>query len=143
MKELRLSLISKWFEITQKLIKKEDYRNITPYWCNRFILVYGQVMSKKWWELNFMRDGERVLTWIIDNIAMGNFTFKPFTHNIMTLGYPSNSEVNKFKKFEHAGIEIGYGKEEWGAEPNKLYFIIKHGKQLIEIELDKEVQDGN
>jgi len=23
------------------------------------------------------------------------------------------------------------GKEEWGAEPNKLYFIIKHGKRLL------------
>ena len=46
----------------------------------------------------------------------------------MTLGYPSNFDKERIITFEHKGIEIGYGKEELGAEPNKLYFIIKHGE---------------
>ena len=62
------------------------------------------------------------------NILLENMTFKQFTTNTMTLGYPSNSDKERIITFEHKGIEIGYGKEELGAEPNKLYFIIKHGE---------------
>ena len=54
--------------------------------------------------------------------------FKRFTHNVMTLGYPKSTDSEKIKIFEHAGIEIRAGKPEWGAEPDKLYFVIKHGK---------------
>lgn len=32
---LRLSLKSKWFEMTKAGIKTEDYRDITPYWIKR------------------------------------------------------------------------------------------------------------
>ena len=32
--------------------------------------------------------------------------------------------------FENDGIDINYGREEWGAEPDKLYFVIKLGKKL-------------
>jgi hypothetical protein len=31
------------------------------------------------------------------------------------------------KNFEHKGIEIRTGNPDWGAEPNKLYFVIMHG----------------
>ena len=54
---------------------------------------------------------------------------KPHT-NTMTLGYPKSNDSERILKLEHKGIEIGYGKPEWGAEPNKLYFIIKHGAIL-------------
>jgi hypothetical protein len=127
--DLRLLLKTKWFEMT-KGIKGEDYRLPAPYWCNRLILVYGQTMSKKWWELNFMRGGKRTLPWISDNFAMGNFDFKPFTTTTLTLGYPSATDTDRIIQFEHAGIEIRTGNPEWGAEPDKLYFVIKHGKRI-------------
>lgn len=63
------------------------------------------------------------------NLDNWYLSFKLFDYNVMTLGYPSKEDRSRYKTFEHKGIEIGYGKEEWGAEPNKLYFIIKHGKQ--------------
>ena len=50
----------------------------------------------------------------------------------MTLGYPKSTDTDRILKLEHKGIEIGYGKPEWGAEPNKLYFIIKHGSIINE-----------
>jgi hypothetical protein len=53
--------------------------------------------------------------------------FKHFTHNTMTLGYPSNTDKDRIITLEHKGIEIRTGNPEWGAEPNKLYFVIKHG----------------
>ena len=48
----------------------------------------------------------------------------------MTLGYPKGTDTERIVEFEHAGIEIRTGNPDWGAEPNKLYFVIKHGKQL-------------
>lgn len=33
-------------------------------------------------------------------------------------------------KFEHKGIEIRTGNPDWGAEPNKLYFVIMHGELI-------------
>ena len=54
---------------------------------------------------------------------------KPST-NTMTLGYPSKNDTERILKFEHAGIEIREGNPEWGAEPKKIYFVIKHGKKL-------------
>ena len=37
---------------------------------------------------------------------------------------------NRIIKYKHEGIEIRTGNPNWGAEPDKLYFVIKHGKQL-------------
>lgn len=48
----------------------------------------------------------------------------------MTLGYPKSTDTERIIKFEHAGIEIRTGNPEWGAEPGKLYFVIKHGKRI-------------
>ncbi len=126
---LTLSLITNWFIMTNKLIKKEDYRIITPYWCNRFVLVNGEARSKIWWQDKFNCSGGTI-RWIIDNISIGNFSFKKFDFNTMTLGYPSKNDESRILRFEHAGIEIRTGNPEWGAEPNKLYFVIKHGARI-------------
>ena len=67
---------------------------------------------------------------IVRDIERGVITVKQFTTNTMTLGYPKSTDTDKIKVFEHKGIEIGHGREEWGAEPNKLYFIIKHGARI-------------
>jgi len=55
---------------------------------------------------------------------------KTFDCNIMTLGYPKNGDTERILKLEHKGIEIRTGNPEWGAEPNKLYFVIMHGATL-------------
>lgn len=50
--------------------------------------------------------------------------------NTMTLSYPKSTDFERVLKLEHKGIEIRTGNPEWGAEPNKLYFVIKHGRFL-------------
>jgi len=45
----------------------------------------------------------------------------------MKLGYPKGSDTKRILVLPHKGIEVGYGRTEWGAEPKRLYFIIKHG----------------
>ena len=128
MKNLQLSLINKWFEITKAVIKTEDYRNITPYWCNRFILVHGEIKPKSWW--NKKQEHHGFADWIVANIGIGNFSFIGFTQNTMTLGYPKSTDTERIIKFEHKGIEIRTGNHEWGAEEGKLYFVIKHGNPI-------------
>lgn len=133
MKELRLSLKSEWFIMTDVELKLSDYREITPYWCNRLLLVDGKIMPQKWWVEKFNYTG-KIFTdntkWIIDNIAINNFSFKPFTCNTMTLGYPKNGDTERIIQFEHEGIEIRTGNPLLGADEGKLYFVIKHGKRI-------------
>lgn len=117
--ELRLPLKAKWFEITKAGIKTEDYRELTPYWYSILCLYDGKKKTKRFWEFYILN------TFDFDTNKVG---FKKYEVNVMTLGYPSNTELNKIKKFEHAGVEIRAGRVEWGAESNKLYFVIKHGK---------------
>jgi hypothetical protein len=129
MKNLQMSLILFWFSMTKNLIKKEDYRSITPYWCNRFLLFNGENKSKKWWNQEFFRHGTFEDT--IENIELF-CSFKSFEYNIMTLGYPKAGDSERILKLEHKGIEIRTGNVEWGAEADKLYFVIKHGNVINE-----------
>ena len=121
MNTLRLQLITKWFKMTKDLIKGEDYRLPTPYWYSRLCLYNGKKQSKKFWE--FYRKN-------ISSFDINRVTFQKFDTTTLTLGYPSNSDKERIIEFENLGISIGYGKEEWGAEKDKLYFVIKHGKRV-------------
>ncbi len=129
MKKLRLPLKKQWFEMTRVGIKTEDYREITPYWCTRLLLVSGEKKSQKWWKEEFIRMKEEDLT-LQKMLDFGLCSFIPFDQNEMTLGYPKSTDTKRIINLEHKGIEIGYGKAELGAEPNKEYFIIKHGDIL-------------
>lgn len=113
--------------------KTEDYREITTYWCARFILVEGKIRSIQWWIDEFEYSEKTQISieaHIFKHFYLGSFIFKQFTTNTMTLGYPSNDQTERIKRFEHLGIEIREGREEWGAEKGKLYFVIKHGKRI-------------
>ena len=124
MENLQLSLIEVWFKKTESLIKKEDYREITPYWCNRFLLFNGEKKPKLFWQGRLQFFGAQ-------NIIESEYiSFQYFETNTMTLGYPKTTDTDRILKYEHAGIEIGYGVKEWGAEPSKIYFVIKHGNKI-------------
>ncbi len=120
MANLRLPLKKQWFEMTKSGEKTEDYREITAYWLRRLTyqktrLLYTDIQD----EIIALNEGKQLSEC---------FEFLNFDFNIMTLGCPSNNKTSRILKLEHKGIEISYGKSEWGAEPNKLYFIIKHGQ---------------
>lgn len=112
--ELRLSLKTKWFEMTKAGIKTEDYREITPYWIKRLSFVPNIGSSLDYPQKKQFKDG----------------VFKSFQTNTMTLGYPKSTDSDRILKLEHKRIEIRTGNPEWGAEPNKLYFVIMHGEPL-------------
>jgi len=111
---LQLSLKTKWFELTKSGIKTEDYRELNEYWFKRL----ASEDYKQYWGLG-------------DFIKYANNhpykCYKDFTKNTMTLGYPKTGDSERILRLEHKGIEIRTGNPEWGAEPDKLYFVILHG----------------
>lgn len=113
--------------MTKAGIKTEDYREINDYWCRRLLRIKREIEHLSWVELiDELNDGISVEY----KMKSVDGTFKQFTTTTLTLGYPSKTDAGRFIHFEHAGIEIRTGNPEWGAEPNKLYFVIKHGKRL-------------
>ena len=129
MKNLQLSLKKQWFEMTKSGIKTEDYREITPYWCSRLLLSFrGDKMSVNWWKYKD-ETLQGTQSEIKENIEL--FTnFRRFDINTITLGYPKSTDNFRILKIEHKGIEVRTGNPEWGAEPGKLYFVIKHGCEV-------------
>ena len=115
---LRLTLIGKYFKMTKDLIKGEDYRKINPYWCNRLLEYEGKNISKSQFEALFNNNKYDTVIHFIKE----NYNFKNFDTTIITLGYPKNTDTDRIIEFENLGIAIGYGKPEWGAEQNKLYY---------------------
>lgn len=123
MKNLRLSLKTKWFELTRAGIKTEDYREINHYWIKR-------LMSKRYNDLYpIEEEAMGIINFPDPNFLVSNHSQK-FDLNVMTLGYPKATDTERILKLEHKGIELRTGNPEWGAEPEKLYFVIKHGRIL-------------
>lgn len=98
---LTLPIKKKWFDMIKSGEKKEEYREIKPYYASRF---YN----------NYIASGVG-LEWILNN--------NPIVYQdiILRNGYLSNSpKIQCYVK-----IQKGYGKEEWGAEPDKKYYVLK------------------
>jgi hypothetical protein len=128
---IQLSLKTKWFEMTKEGIKTEDYRELNSYWCNKLLLHRGKIESRRFWQMCYFDIlVEDSLKKFYECHIIHQITSVPFNQNIMTLGYPKSTDTSRILKFEHKGIEIRTGNPEWGAEPNKLYFVIKHGNSL-------------
>lgn len=93
MKLLHLTLKKKWFDMIASGDKKEEYREIKPYWINR--LMDGVPMKPK---------------------------FKSFIGVLFRNGY--SKDARQLAMFIE-DISIGEGREDWGAELGKKYFVIK------------------
>ncbi len=48
----------------------------------------------------------------------------------LTLGYPKSDDFEKRIRFKIKSIKIGPGIERFGAEPRKLYYVIKLGDKI-------------
>ena len=101
MKTLTLPLKKKWFDLIKAGIKKEEYREIKPYYEKRFL----EPLSSR-----LFRNGETGV--------------KPFDRLVFTLGYPKATNSERRLEFKIPKIRCGEGRPEWGAEPGKLYFVI-------------------
>jgi hypothetical protein len=123
-RDIQLPLKRKWFEMTKSGNKTEDYREITPYWCSRLLEYRSKKMNQEFWKREFFDFSTIKET--AENLKIFTYPVK-YKNNIMTLGYPKKTDKERIMKLENKGIYIGAGNEDWGAEPNKIYFVIKHG----------------
>jgi len=100
-KTLKLTLNKQWFDLIEKGIKTEEYRENKEYWfkrlCNSDALVNGDIVFKK-------------------------FDLVEFTN-----GYNKKSPQ---VTMECKGIEIGVGRGEWGAIEDTQYFVILLGNEV-------------
>ena len=113
-KILDLVLKDKWYDMIAAGIKREEYREIKPYWTKRIArgcqLCKGQSIMA-----NCMSD---CTLWLYEV-----FNFNYFTNVRFHRGYTSTTMT-----FEVMEITIDTGFPEWGAEPGKLYYVIRLGK---------------
>ena len=108
-------------------IKKEEYREIKPYWIKRlFFLAPDSADDNK----NLKKITNQVLKrWekqqltISDLIEQGLIIPKPYTHVCFRRGYTSSPLWVKL-----TGINIAYGNPEWGAPKDKEVFILRLGE---------------
>jgi hypothetical protein len=121
MKTLHLNLIKKWFDLIYKRIKPEEYRDITPYFCQKFLLYCGESKERLFWQI--FSDVESILA----GIRLDVITFKQISSITFSNGY---SKTRPQFKIRLKNIKIDEGKEEWGAGPNKEYFVLQLGKIL-------------
>ena len=82
-------------------IKKEEYREIKPFWKKRL----RNIALKT--NLSTVYEG-----------------FQRYDRLVFTLGYPKADDTERRLVFKNPKIRIGQGKPEWGAECGKLYFVI-------------------
>jgi hypothetical protein len=116
-KILHLTLSKKWFDLIAYGDKREEYREIKPYWINRFVIYdyrrYSTQLDIK--DLTTLYKGEHLF-----NSVSNDFDLVSANN-----GYQRNCPNVTWK---HKGIRIGTGREDWGAEPGKQYFILEIGE---------------
>ena len=91
---LTLPIKKKWFDMIKSGEKKEEYREIKPYWTKR---------------LGFISNDEKTKVYQVNKYIL------------LRNGYSRNSPTLKC----YVKINVDYGKPEWGAEPNKEYYVLK------------------
>lgn len=101
MKILDLVLTYHWYDMIESGEKKEEYREIKPYWIRRLI---EQPMDED----------------------SGHVFFCDYDYVRFHRGYTSTTMT-----FTVREISIGGGKPEWGAPTDSHVFIIKLGKRIL------------
>lgn len=111
MKVLHLTLKKKWFDMIASGEKKEEYREMKPYWATRFANMHKGAIGG-----DFM-----------DTHKPNAYIFKYFDTVTAKNGYSKGAPKISW---EHKGFRIGEGRPEWGAEEGKFYFILEIGELL-------------
>lgn len=112
-RNITFALKKEWFELIKSGEKKEEYREITPYWCNRLLDVKS---------LNMMiEDCSAGMIELMVNKSYFHMNY--FSQVTFTLGYPKKDDTSRRMTFQNPHIRIGEGKTEWGAKAGRKYFV--------------------
>ncbi len=129
MKRLILILISIWFDLIKSGEKTEEYRMIRPYWVNRFIddRYLDSFKSITYDPENEDEYARQVYHLVVQYARQGINVFKQFDELEFTKGYPKKGDSTRRMTKLRPNINVGFGREEWGAEEGKKYYVIKKG----------------
>ena len=129
---LDLPLKKEWYNMIESGVKPEEYREVTPYWCNR--LLYGCPLGiKDYWEPVLERtfeaiseNGERIpKSYNLQHLLVWQYGTRGYTHVRFRYGYTKRTML-----FKLDNIRIGFGNPEWGAPEDKEVFILKIGERV-------------
>lgn len=97
---LILPIKKKWFDMILSGEKKEEYRKIDGYYMVRFSNI-GLL-----------------------NMELNSLNYVP-TENVRKVMFRNGYSYNSPSFVADVSLTIGTGKPEWGAEPNKKYYVLK------------------
>lgn len=103
---LILPIKKKWFDMILSGEKKEEYREIKPYYTSRFANLLG---------LNISGQNEEDKRLLLKSQAKKQFVV------LFRNGYSSSSPA--FSAFCH--LKVGAGKEKWGVATGVEYYVLK------------------
>ena len=98
---LTLTIKKEWFDMILSGEKKEEYREIKPYYDKRFATAFGCM-------------------WLFNGIKNKDME-PPIKEILFRNGYSKESPQFVAK----CALHTGTGKEEWGAEAGKEYYVLK------------------
>lgn len=113
---LILPIKKKWFDMILSGEKKEEYREIKPYYDSRLANAFGFILVA----------GQMVYGECVPEEIRKEWPVPVIFRN----GYGSNSPQVK----AYCNLKFGKGKSEWGAEPGKMYYVL----EILKVEEDRK-----
>ena len=107
--------------------KKEEYRDIKPYWCSILIIKDEPHYTQAFWK-GFLRktiDNKTKYYPKYMSYFKEKFNIKGFDTITFSNGYAKNRDQFEI---EILGIDIREGNTDWGAEKGLKYFVLELGK---------------
>lgn len=129
-KILTLPLKKQWYDMIESGEKKEEYREIKPYWCNR-LLYFCTLGIEDYWESVLAKAKELVTKhpncFNLHDLLIKNMGTRGYTHVRFSYGYTKRTML-----FELDEITVGKAKPEWGGNTidGEEVFILKIGKRI-------------
>ena len=128
MKILPLTLKKKWFDMILAGEKAEEYREIKDYWATRFLCGPKEIEWQCWQEmLEDMRQPFLRHNGPSDLMNFFGVKFKGYEAIRFRNGYQSDAPSFDI---EIKGFDLKQGREDWGAEKDRFYFVFALGRIL-------------
>lgn len=112
---LTLPIKKGWYDLIDGGVKKEEYREIKPYYDSRFMNLFGAI-----WAGGELLQGQQVPEEI---------RREPVQRVIFRNGYSADAP----QIMALCSLRAGEGREEWGAVPGKRYYILEI-KEIVSVE---------
>ena len=114
---LTLPIRKKWFDMILSGEKKEEYREIKEYYETRFQNLFGAVTI---YSSSIFPDKNKYVL-LKDEAVPEKIRKDGAQEVIFRNGYSKNSKAIKAR----CRLRIGKGRTEWGASPDKQYYILE------------------